>query len=58
MGFIEILFVWVVNVYMLIFGGCLLLGGWLGDLFGYCKVFLFGLMLFMLVLVVCGLVNL
>ena len=31
---------WVVNAYMLTFGGFLLLGGRLGDLFGHRRVFL------------------
>lgn len=34
LGFTETSLVWVVNAYMLTFGGCLLLGGRLGDLFG------------------------
>jgi EmrB/QacA subfamily drug resistance transporter len=37
---------WVVNVYMLIFGGFLLLGGRAGDLFGRRKLFLAGVSLF------------
>jgi MFS family permease len=38
--------VWVVNAYMLTFGGFLLLGGRLGDLFGHRRMFLLGLILF------------
>ncbi|MCW2986219.1 MAG: transporter [Conexibacter sp.] len=37
---------WVVNVYLLIFGGFLLLGGRAGDLFGRRKLFLAGISLF------------
>jgi EmrB/QacA subfamily drug resistance transporter len=37
---------WVVNVYLLVFGGFLLLGGRAGDLFGRRKLFLAGITLF------------
>jgi MFS family permease len=37
---------WIVNAYALTFGGFLLLGGRLGDLFGRQRVFLVGLVLF------------
>jgi MFS family permease len=40
--------VWVVNAYMLTFGGCLLLGGRLGDLYGHRRMFLAGIALFTL----------
>src|SRR3546814_7598073 len=43
--FSETALVWVVNAYMLTFGGFLLLGGRLGDLFGARRVFLAGLTL-------------
>ncbi len=46
---------WVVNGYMLTFGGLLLLGGRLGDLYGYRRLFLLGITLFTLASVVCGL---
>jgi len=46
---------WVVNAYMLIFGGFLLLGGRLGDLYGHRRVFLLGLGLFTLASLACGL---
>src|SRR5207237_9732867 len=39
---------WVVNAYLLTFGGFLLLGGRLGDLFGHRRLFLAGLALFAL----------
>ena len=39
---------WVVNAYLLTFGGFLLLGGRLADLLGRRRVFMFGLVLFAL----------
>ena len=47
--------VWVVNAYMLTFGGFLLLGGRLGDLFGHRRLFLVGLILFTAASIGCGL---
>ena len=41
-GFTETSLVWVVNAYMLTFGGFLLLGGRLGDLYGHRQLFLLG----------------
>lgn len=55
--FTETTLVWVVNGYMLTFGGCLLLGGRLGDLFGHRKLFLLGLTVFTLASLACGLAN-
>lgn len=49
--------VWVINAYMLTFGGCLLLGGRLGDLFGHRRMFLAGLVLFTLASLACGLAQ-
>ena len=46
---------WVVNAYLLTFGGFLLLGGRAGDLFGRRKVFMIGLALFTLASLLCGL---
>jgi MFS family permease len=46
LGFTETSLVWVVNAYILTFGGFLLLGGRLGDLFGHRRLFLAGLVLF------------
>src|SRR3954469_2319192 len=37
---------WVVNGYVLVFGGCLLLGGRMADLLGRRRVFMGGLVLF------------
>jgi len=55
--FTETSLVWVVNGYMLTFGGFLLLGGRLGDLYGHRRVFLLGLTLFTLASLACGLSN-
>ena len=55
--FSETSLVWVVNAYMLTFGGFLLLGGRLGDLFGHRKVFLLGITLFTVASLACGLAN-
>jgi EmrB/QacA subfamily drug resistance transporter len=55
--FTETSLVWVVNAYMLTYGGFLLLGGRLGDLFGQRKLFLLGITLFTLASVVCGMSN-
>jgi EmrB/QacA subfamily drug resistance transporter len=57
LGFTETSLVWVVNAYMLTFGGFLLLGGRLGDLFGNRRMFLLGLILFTAASVGCGLAT-
>ena len=54
LGFSETSLAWVVNAYLLTFGGFLLLGGRLGDLFGHRRLFLVGLVLFTLASAVCG----
>jgi EmrB/QacA subfamily drug resistance transporter len=53
--FTETSLVWVVNAYMLTFGGFLLLGGRLGDIYGHRKMFLAGITLFTLASLACGL---
>jgi len=53
--FSESQLAWVVNAYLLTFGGFLLLGGRLGDLFGPRKLFLAGLAFFTTASVLCGL---
>ncbi len=55
--FSETSLVWVVNAYMLTFGGFLLLGGRLGDLFGHRRLFLLGLILFTLASIGCGIAT-
>ena len=57
LGFTETSLVWVVNAYMLTFGGCLLLGGRLGDLYGHRRLFLGGIVLFTLASLACGTAN-
>jgi EmrB/QacA subfamily drug resistance transporter len=46
---------WVVSAYTLTFGGFLLLGGRMGDLFGRRRLFLIGLAVFALASLTCGL---
>jgi EmrB/QacA subfamily drug resistance transporter len=48
---------WVVNAYLLTFGGFLLLGGRLGDLYGHRRLFLSGITLFTLASLACGLAT-
>jgi EmrB/QacA subfamily drug resistance transporter len=57
LGFSRADLTWVVNAYLLTFGGFLLLAGRLGDLIGRKKVFLGGLVLFTAVSVLCGLAQ-
>ena len=57
LGFTETTLVWVVNAYMLTYGGFLLLGGRLGDLYGHRRLFLAGLVLFTLASLVCGIAS-
>jgi EmrB/QacA subfamily drug resistance transporter len=52
--FTETSLVWVVNAYMLTFGGFLLLGGRLGDLLGQRRMFLAGIALFTAASLACG----
>jgi EmrB/QacA subfamily drug resistance transporter len=55
LGFSDSSLAWVVNAYLLTFGGFLLLGGRLGDLFGHRRLFLVGIALFTTASLVCGL---
>ena len=57
LSFTETSLVWVVNAYMVTFGGLLLLGGRLGDLYGHRKLFLLGIILFTLASAACGLAD-
>ena len=55
LGFSETSLAWVVNAYLLTYGGFLLLGGRLGDLFGHRRLFLVGIALFTVASLACGL---
>jgi EmrB/QacA subfamily drug resistance transporter len=55
LGFSQASLAWVVNGYLLTFGGFLLLGGRLGDLFGHRRLFLVGLTVFTAASLACGL---
>jgi EmrB/QacA subfamily drug resistance transporter len=57
LGFSQTSLAWVVNAYVLTFGGFLLLGGRLGDLFGHRRLFLVGISLFTLASLACGLAH-
>jgi EmrB/QacA subfamily drug resistance transporter len=57
LAFTETTLVWVVNAYMLTFGGFLLLGGRLGDLYGHRKMFIVGIALFTAASLACGLAS-
>jgi EmrB/QacA subfamily drug resistance transporter len=57
LGFSETSLAWVVNAYLITFGGFLLLGGRLGDLFGHRRLFLIGLTVFTLASLACGLAT-
>jgi EmrB/QacA subfamily drug resistance transporter len=55
LGFSRTSLAWVVNAYLLTFGGFLLLGGRLGDVYGHRRLFLAGISLFTLASLACGL---
>jgi EmrB/QacA subfamily drug resistance transporter len=55
LGFSQTSLAWVVNAYLLTYGGLLLLGGRLGDLFGHRRLFIYGITLFTLSSLACGL---
>ncbi|MDP9345554.1 MAG: MFS transporter, partial [Actinomycetota bacterium] len=57
LGFSATALAWVVNAYMLTFGGFLLLGGRLGDLYGHRRLFLAGIVFFTVSSLVCGLAG-
>jgi EmrB/QacA subfamily drug resistance transporter len=57
LGFSESSLAWVVNAYLLTFGGFLLLGGRLGDLFGHRRLFVTGIGLFTVASLACGLAG-
>lgn len=57
LGFSEASLAWVVNAYLLTFGGFLLLGGRLADLYGQRRLFLIGLCVFTAASLACGLAS-
>jgi EmrB/QacA subfamily drug resistance transporter len=57
LGFSDTSLAWVVNGYLLTYGGFLLLGGRLGDLYGHRRLFLIGITLFTLASLACGLAT-
>src|SRR5215211_2715534 len=57
LGFSQSSLAWVVNAYLIAFGGLLLLAGRLGDLIGRRLMFLTGLTVFTAASLVCGLAG-
>src|SRR5260221_10509399 len=57
LGFSATSLAWVGNAYLLTFGGVLLLGGRLGDLFRHRRMFLAGITLFTLASAACRLAG-
>ena len=55
LGFSQAGLAWVVNAYLIAFGGFLLLAGRLGDLLGRKRIFLIGLGMFTAASLICGL---
>jgi EmrB/QacA subfamily drug resistance transporter len=57
LGFSQSSLAWVVNAYLISFGGLLLLAGRLGDLVGRRRIFMLGLAVFTVASLLCGLAQ-
>ena len=57
LGFSQSGLAWVVNGYLIAFGGLLLLSGRLGDLLGRKNVFMAGMAIFLVASLICGLAQ-
>ena len=57
LGFSDGSLAWIINAYLLTFGGFLLLGGRLGDLYGQRNLFIAVVTLFTLASLACGLAS-
>jgi EmrB/QacA subfamily drug resistance transporter len=57
LGFSQSSLAWVINAYMIAFGGLLLLAGRLGDMIGRRRIFMVGLAIFTTASLVCGLAQ-
>ena len=57
LGFSQSTLAWVVNAYLITFGGLLLLAGRLGDLIGRKTIFMSGLALFTAASALCGIAQ-
>jgi EmrB/QacA subfamily drug resistance transporter len=57
LGFSQSDLAWVVNAYLIAFGGLLLLSGRIGDLIGHRRIFLIGLAVFTIASLACALAQ-
>src|SRR5437867_9626329 len=57
LGFSQSSLAWVVNAYLIAFGGLLLLSGRLGDLVGRRNIFQLGLVIFTAASLLCGIAS-
>jgi EmrB/QacA subfamily drug resistance transporter len=57
LGFSQASLVWVVNGYLITFGGLLLLAGRMGDLVGRRRIFLIGMTVFTFASLLCGIAQ-
>src|SRR5436189_4390785 len=57
LGFSQSTLAWVVNAYLIAFGGLLLLAGRFGDILGRKSVFMAGLVIFTVASLLCGIAQ-